>query len=258
MMRMYKIITKNLLDIDMNMPIFRYMSFEHLLSILETKKLRINYRGSFSDSLEKKLNLKYQFALQVIGDNASEEINKYLKNNAVDISVKSGKHKGFCSLPASCWTLKSAEDALMWSSYTKGIGVRISSTVGNFFESIKPDDINCSYASDVCLYGPIEYRIDAAYQTAEDNLFIKHPAFKNEEEFRFYICRITDDSDILPSTLTAEYEGKRYIEIPIKPEILIKSVTISPNLNHQVAKKIANWLANDYGLSVKFSTIKFD
>lgn len=258
MMRMYKIIAENLLDIDMNTPIFRYTSLEHLLSILETKKLRINYRGSFPDSLEKKLNLKYQFALQVIGDDASEEINRHLKDNAVDISEKSKQHKGFCSLPASCWTLKSAEDVLMWSTYTKGIGVRISSTVGNFFESIKPDNINCSYAADVCLYGSIEYRIDTAYQTAEDNLFIKHPAFKNEKEFRFYICRITDDSDILPATLTAEYEGKGYIEIPVKPDILIQSVTLSPNLNHQVAKKIANWLTNDYGLSVKFSTIKLD
>ena len=241
-----------MIDELLNLHIYRYMDMMHFIMLLESKKIRINRRNTFSDYLERSLELDNQFWLQAVGHNIPENLNYRLRANAVDLSEKSKSHKEYSYLPTSCWTLQEKEDYLMWKSYTNGVGVRIHTTVGNFMRSINgvEDRFNL-------LCNKIEYKIDNIYCSAEDNLFIKHPAYENEKEFRFYFLS-QNENHTLHSMSLSETNQKRYIEVQVDTDDLIMDVTLSPFINEKVATVLKRWINAEYGVTVRLSTIKLN
>lgn len=108
----------------------------------------------------------------------------------------------------SSWTYKTYEDYLMWRIYaSRGIGIRINTTVKDFLCSLKLE--NCRL---VC--AKVKYK-NTAKQTAFDRLFLKNKEYDSEKEIRF--CIVPNNIDI----------QKKRISVNISPGF-IKSVTLSP------------------------------
>lgn len=241
-------------DISDDTPIFRYMELSHLIELLETCKFRLNLRGNFSDYLEKNLNLRHQFIIQNVGQTVSKDLNRQLFQRANDLANKSDKHRIFRQLPASCWTLNPLEDALMWRSYCSAYGIRIQSTVGKILQCPKQLESDMSYEHISWIYSAIEYTTDNIYRDAETNLFTKCSAYKHEEEFRFYLCRILDDSAIIPPILNSNNE-MNYLELHVEPNIMLDNITFSPYFKKCVAEKFCEWIQNSYGIKAKPSNL---
>ena len=216
---------------------------ESLLLILETRKIRIYRRKTFHDKYEGSLDLRKQFALQVAGDSVSKEANQYLLDNAEDLSIKSQQHTIYSYLPTICWTTEHKENSLMWDAYTTKYGVRIHSSVNYFLKSISPFE-NYFY------HDEIKYSSDSPYSTAEDLLFIKHQAFSDEREYRFYFY---EDSNALGHSKCIS--KRDYIELPINPKILIEKAILSPKLTPLFTKKLIEYFESEYGIKATKSVI---
>ncbi len=108
----------------------------------------------------------------------------------------------------SSWTYKACEDYLMWRVYaSRGIGVRINTTVKDFLASLKLE--NCKlFCAKVC------YK-NTAKQTTFDRLFLKNKEYDSEMEMRF--CIVPDKENV----------EKNRILVNVNPDF-IKSVTLSP------------------------------
>lgn len=108
----------------------------------------------------------------------------------------------------SSWTYKAYEDYLMWRVYaSRGIGVRINTTVKDFLASLKLE--NCKlFCAKVC------YK-NTAKQTTFDRLFLKNKEYDSEMEMRF--CIVPDKENV----------EKNRILVNVNPDF-IKSVTLSP------------------------------
>lgn len=109
---------------------------------------------------------------------------------------------------ASSWTYKTYEDYLMWRIYaSRGIGIRINTTVKDFLCSLKLE--NCRL---VC--AKVKYK-NTAKQTAFDRLFLKNKEYDSEKEIRF--CILPNEIDV----------NQKRIIVHVDPTF-IKSVTLSP------------------------------
>ena len=131
----------------------------------------------------------------------------------------------------------------MWDAYTTKYGVRIQSSVNNFLKSISPFD-NYFY------HDEIKYSSDSPYTSAEDLLFIKHRAFSDEREYRFYF-----NENYISLDHSKYISNNDYIELPIKPKILIKKIILSPKLTTMFTKKMIEYLESEYGIKASKSVI---
>jgi len=191
-------------DLSTASPIFRYTSFENLLSILNGC-IYIPKRRSFSDRREQG---EYQSdeirgiqAENILTPKRNEIKRQY--NNAFKLST---------SFPVSCWTLNENESYLMWRAYTpNSLGVRLGTTIESFIDAIQINACQKIYCSSIH-YG------EEKYPTAPiDILFYKDIGYCMESEVRFYVV---DDA---PNDCEAK---KPYFYINERQ--LLKSVTLSP------------------------------
>ena len=230
--------------LETDIPIYRYLDLETFLLILETKKIRIYRRKTFkNDRYECSLDLRNQFAIQVVGDGVSTEANKFLSDKAEDLNKKSLAHKANKEWPAICWTTEKAENVLMWDTYTSKYGVRIQSSVNRFLKSITPFE-NYFY------HDKIKYISDSPYHSANDLLFIKHRAFRNEREYRFYFNE--DCKTFMHSKLFSDND---FVDLPVDPQILIEKVIFSPKLSSLMVKKLIDYIKVKYGIRASKSHI---
>lgn len=108
----------------------------------------------------------------------------------------------------SSWTYKTYEDYLMWRIYaSRGIGIRINTTVKEFLSSFKLEGCKLICAK-------VRYK-NTAKQTTFDRLFLKNQEYDSEKEMRF--CIVPNNMDI----------QKKRISVNVNPNF-IKSVTLSP------------------------------
>lgn len=62
--------------------------------------------------------------------------------------------------------------------------------------------------------------------------FLKHPGFKEEKEYRFALYENSKPSKLEPKIKLADSKNRTryYVEVPIKPEILVKGIIVGPPL----------------------------
>jgi len=88
--------------------------------------------------------------------------------------------------------------ATMWASYCANGGVRIRSTIGIIRGLLSSKGLDV-------MHGQVEYRtirsVDFDRMSLEDLLFIKNPAFRAEDEYRFLIRKKNQDGIVKIKTL---------------------------------------------------------
>lgn len=197
----------------LNRPVFRYMQFEHLISMIKNQKLYVPNRLSFNDRTEQgsKENPKNMFGFVAVCRNK--------KQQKIQNEMYTAIRKAIYSVCVSCWTYdtnladeKRANDVeenyLMWKSYgDSGISCRIETTIRDLINSI-PNDIDIEI-----LMSNVEYqRNERVYNgVAQQCIFEKPVYYRYENELR--VCVLRNDSHVL---------------IPIDPSKMIKRITLSP------------------------------
>lgn len=201
---------------DLNRPIFRYMEFGHLLSMLNRKILYISNRDSFSDLREHghKEIFRHKLYPQIAAKNKED------KNRNKEEIIRRELIYKTC---ASCWTYDIHthngqdivyEDFLMWKSYAyQKIGCRIETTIRELVESIEKSERDYDLLLGEVIYAP-ESR-DSLFEC----LFKKDLYHQSEQELRLCALSVKD-----------------HIELAIDPIRLIKKITISPFIDKDYSK----------------------
>lgn len=203
--------------------ICQYMDLDYLIAMLSTNKYFIRIKGDFADKYENSLPLKNIFPVY---PTAVQPDKDKLQQNIKMMEDKLSAYKDARNIPTSCWTIRSRESALMWSSYTTKIGVCIQSTISDFIKAI-------DYTGFMLIYGQMQYQ---GYAFSQDHeLFSKHPDFADEKELRFYFIPKDNQKPIING-----------IKLPINPTALIKKVILSPYIEPNAGRKLCDMINHEY------------
>lgn len=208
-----------------NCPIYRYMEAEHLLSLLDSKKLHINNRQKFEDlnELGWKLGIKGSFPPipQIKNKQKQKEQNEECHS----------KWKSAYSCCISCWTKGIgdntslySENYLMWKNYTSKYGIRIATTCKDLVNSISSNS-----NEDILLDNVMYSENERNSFLVKDMIFTKRAFYKDEREVR--LCVLDNNSFYL---------------LKINPEILIKEITFSPFMPTEIKKIFQTHLEKNY------------
>ena len=215
---------KDLDNVPDNIVIWRYMSLEKFLSLIENEELYFCRVDLFED--------KHEATLPIIDKKNfyySEENKNYWENE---------RKRHF----VNCWIESPHELSLMWTAYAKN-GVAIKSTVGNLKNSLinSPEDI---YLSRVRY---IDYDRDSSQDAYTPPnilklLFVKRSLFNQENEIRL---------------LHSDYENKdghiKSKSIKVDINVLIDEIVISPNTDDNFLNLIKTYL-NSKGINKKITS----
>lgn len=214
-------------DLDIvpdNIVIWRYMSLEKFLSLIENEELYFCRADLFED--------KQEVTLPIIDKNNfyySEENKNYWENE---------RKRHF----VNCWIESPHELSLMWTAYAKN-GIAIKSTVGNLKKCFI-NSIENIYLSRVKY---IDYETDSSQDAGTPKnvlklLFTKRSLFKQENEIRL---------------LHSDYENKdRDIKgksIKVDINVLIDEIVTSPNTDDNFLNLIKTYL-NSKGINKKITS----
>lgn len=213
-------------DIDLNTPLYRFISFETLLEIIQYKKLSMPKISCWEDPYENYF-LKTKVLLA-----KTNRINKSL----IEISNR---------LYGQCWTLTPESDA-MWRIYSKeGNGVRISTTYG---ELKKLTEWSESSYDSICL-GKVKYlkleQIESEIKKFKHsgqfdaNLVLNHTLnkrieFAHENEFRIIYAAGLDFKQTLKSYDISDINN------------FIDSITFDPRISSR-SQNIYSQVINELG-----------
>lgn len=211
---------------DLNTPIFRYMSFEHLLSILDKQKLYIPNKETFPDLKERghKEYLPYLFPLQPVAHNKEQR-----KRNEKEAQ----KQRVAYNVCVSCWTYDIQnntqkpkdphENYLMWKAYAyQETGCRIKSNIHDLINCIKEAE------KQEILLANVIYEKEG-WDNYFDSVFKKTPYYFYEQEIR--LCVLASE---------------RYIKLPIDPFKLINKITFSPFVGKEYVNFHISQLTHKY------------
>lgn len=232
---------------DLYRPLYRYMPLTYFLKLLKTNMLYVAPRKTFKDALESQLDIKLQFGFHAVGNNTQPPDKSRIQEDPNRITEKSKKHREFAELPTSCWTWQKIENILMWECYAQRIGVRIESDANSIAASIDCNGYDCMCAD-------IIYERDSSCNSAEDNLFLKHPSYSDERETRFYFGKI-DENNFNISPLAEQGQNQESVKFPVNTKELIKGVTLSPFINRCMVKELIEMLEDKYNIVAKESSI---
>ena len=209
--------------LDIETKIYRYTSLDTLLHILSRSEYYVSKRICFTDKNEQGSfrNLKYAFDRGPVGGDALDyckAYQKYLQEQKVEVI------QSF----VSCWTEREKECYLMWKSYaSKGIGVRIETTVGQLLKSLQDNPVKIFCAR-------VDYKPEGYKDTWFKRMFVKKEEYEQEQEIR--ICLRPENAEQrccngLPFKLTKPF---------------ITSVVLSPFLSVLEQKFLLESLNKNY------------
>lgn len=205
---MYKIHSE-IITPSRNIIIWRYLSLEKFLSLLNDRQLFFTRHDFFFDSEEGKMSKK----------------DKELYDEVVPgISVRMENDRyGCCYI--NCWVMSEVELYLMWSTYSSlDKGIAVKTTVGNLIDSLDANDDRDIYISSV---GYIDYDNEYTFDKSggsANNLaryFCKRKYFQQEKELRlvYYDYKAKIDDDIAG------------LNFSVSLETLIDEIWIAPQAN---------------------------
>ncbi len=197
-------------NIDINMPVTRYMNIAELLGMMKGE-ISVPMRMAFPDKLEHGLpNNPYSHRISVYGDKVTpKDIQRWNKIKQDRIAIKNWF--------AICFSEELQERASFWNAFTKG--------VDSVFVKIKLDDfISAIDTTNFNLYiGKIKYRESISTHDLVDFAFTKETPYRDEKEIRIYLLPKSGE-------LKWEYEDNRSrykMNFNFKPQIFSK-ITLSP------------------------------
>lgn len=210
---------------DRDCIIWRYLSFEKFLSLLNDGQLYFARQDKFDDLHEAELSQKDCNLF----DEAVSGMSKELR-----------REKTGCGY-INCWVMSDVELYLMWNTYASlDKGIAIKSTIGNLIDSLDPNDNRLVFISDV---NYIDYNNDFTFDKAggSANLlaryYCKRKYFQQEAELRLvyydYEAKLDDDNigvkfQVSLETLIDEIwiapQAKDWFEFLIKAELKLHKI----------------------------------
>lgn len=217
-----------------DVPIWRYISYEKLESLLSTSALYFSRADLLGDNHEGSVPEKTIQHRPVFYEGATK---RFIEKGLAEMAEVWRK----CTY-VSCWHMSENESVAMWKLYLpEGGGVAIKTTISCLKESISDTE------REFCL-NPISY-VDfekdyASEWNAFAPFFIKRDLFKYEAEFRILTDTLADIGMVQSGQKVPE--AGLLISVDIKR--LLKKIVISPSASEDKAKMVKNLLSK-YGLN---------
>lgn len=171
--------------------IWRYMSLDKFLSLLNDRQLYFARQDTFFDLKEGKRSVPDL----AIYDEAVPGISSIIEEDPYGCAF------------INCWVMSDVDLYLMWSAYSSlDKGIAIKTSIGNLIDSLDSNDDRWVYISDVKYIDYFkEYTIDKSDGSANDlaRFFCKRKYFQQENELRlvYYDYRMKLDDNNTPSGL---------------------------------------------------------
>lgn len=202
-----------------NMPIYRYMKYEHLVQLIMEKKLFVSNRQKFTDLRECS---EYSFKSMDEIKYTISECPSY--NNRKRYKEREERHSQIWRQPVSCWTFDSHgeklnENYLMWRSYMgNGFVCRIGSSIKKIAENIK------ELTNDIII-SAVEYVPIPRFHLANtpSDIFKKPLPYIGEQEIRFVV---------LHNDIESCWKND-YLFIAVNPTTLIDEIMLSPFVGYE-------------------------
>ena len=213
-------VSRSTIKKGLNRPIYRYMSFEHLLSMLSNQELFFSNRKSFSDRRESGaiFDLKTDLTLNIVERNKKIKEQRKKKYSRVREAAK--------SICISCWTFgnnTAKEDYLMWKTYnSENVTCRIETTIEDLIHCLLPQDDYDIIISDVSYSNMI-------IESANNYIFNKSIYYSSEKELRMCVLSKND-----------------YVKLRINLFAFIKEVILSPFISREFSRFLINQLRIPY------------
>lgn len=215
--------------------IFRYMSFEKFMALIETSSLFFSslhtlaeldpFEGEYSDANKAIDAITWNdLPPQLVERYETRERYELLKQARIFAREDGRKQKKITF--ANCWHIQDYESAAMWKLYTHDQkGIAIVSTVGRLIDSL------ASYTDFNVMIGEITYLNFDVDAISEGNMFSpfmhKRKYFDYEKEMRAIIWTAEDGK--YPITVdTNPFSTSPGIRVPVNLERLIDYVILSP------------------------------
>lgn len=210
--------------LDLDKPIYRYMSVEKLLYLIFERrlwftrcdKLGDQHEGSLPEKLVKYRNdrLDRQIVLDPTQFKEIQEIKKIYER---------GSHASRLQKFASCWTKNAPESLLMWKLYTpNSTGIAVESTISRIGNSFVREP--CDYF-EMTIANTIYEDFSDLDRLDRDQIFYKRSAYHYEEEIRAF------------ATFMSTVETPESLLISIDPDILINRIHVYSSSDSKVLKK---------------------
>lgn len=227
---------------DLDRPVYRYMKFEHLLSMLKTKTIYVPNRSKFTDLSER----GYKSELRNFGPYTMVPHNKKERQaNKKYVEKVDAINKACQNVCISSWTydlpisnnMDIKENFLMWKSYGYGdVSCRIETTIQKLIKSITDTDEYPILLSDV------KYeRERPTTGDAQTTIFNKTQYYTNERELR--LCVLCDLSNYM---------------LKFSDLTMIKEIVLSPFINYEYSKflmeQLRTYFSND-GINIRKSRV---
>ena len=208
--------------VDDDVIIWRYMSTDKFLQLLESKELHFHRIDSFSDKKECTLSTIDKGLFRYSSESA-----RYWENE---------RKRHFIS----CWIESPYELALMWDSYGKN-GVAIKSSVRSMKKSFIKDVEHKIYVSRVKYidYDEGSSQIGGTPLNILKIVYTKRKFFNQEREVRFLYS-------YYDSQIGEEKEG---VNFKCDIQTMIEEIKSAPNISQEDETKIRNCLER-YGLQI--------
>jgi len=213
--------------IDLDKPIYRYMSVEKFLYLIFERslwftrcdKLGDQHEGSLPEKLVKYRNNSLD--RQIVSDST-----QYKEIQEIKKIYERGSHASRLQKFASCWTKNAPESLLMWKLYTpNSTGIAVESTVSRIGNSFVREPCDYFERYRMTIANTIYENFSDIDKLNRDQIFYKRSAYHYEEEIRVFA---TDMSTVeIPESLP----------ITIDPDILINRIYVYSSSDSKVLKK---------------------
>ena len=235
-------------NLDVNIPLFRYISFEKFAYLILEKKLWFTRCDNLGDRHEGSLPKKIVEERNARLDNEIlEDPSKYKEIQKVKRIFERGSCLSRLEKFVSCWTLNDPESLLMWKLYTpNSTGIAIESSVSRI--------CNCFVRKPNDFFERHEMKIaDTIYEDFidldnidRDSVFYKRHAYKYENEIRAFA--------VFRSTV----ETLDHLSLPIVLEELINRIYVYSSSDSKPLKNLAEVLIDKCNIVKEILIPRFD
>ncbi|KPJ62406.1 hypothetical protein AMJ44_15635 [candidate division WOR-1 bacterium DG_54_3] len=225
---------------DLDIRIWRYMSFVKFISLLELKALWFSRLGALEDQFEGTLPKGTRTKMI---NNSKKWFETFpdpeLQNQLLE-STDRNVDDGRCTTMVNCWYLGENESSYMWKNYAGDKnGIVIRSTVGRLRRSLWGDP-------KILRIGKVEYIYFETHDMstyhghqAGKRALLKHVKYQDEKELRVIThndvtmdCLNPDGTEMSDRQKQGpgRFDPKRPgLYVKVQPHLLIESVFVAPN-----------------------------
>jgi hypothetical protein len=230
-----------------NTRVWRYMTFEHVVSMLKCHSLWFARPCKFTDKWEGLLPPSYYRNARDWTLNNGEDWQEFEED-----FTKRWKRRRYAMF-VNCWHIADHESDAMWRLY--GNGIAIQSTIGKLLDHLHLNSSSTKLSGPIHGYGPVRYydpEKDVSHESifGPDDILYKRISFKHENEYRVWFVdnelaehiernEEFDEEDLTPPG----------VQVSISPmEQVIERMVIAPETDSSFTKMFKD-LCSRYNLS---------